>query len=150
MGSVIDYIECPNCKQEAFSDFYYKSGEEYINCNNCGYHYSASFKRDGTGRFITKDGTDDYNFENLIMDIYELKNPYGAYRIKVYHSPATECGSLKNEEQYNQLKENIEEDVEIEFCSVSRFIDNEIKVEILIDNGPEIDSSGFTMEDNNQ
>jgi transcription elongation factor Elf1 len=36
MGSVIDNIECPNCNHEAFSDFYYKTGEQYINCNNCG------------------------------------------------------------------------------------------------------------------
>ena len=42
MGSVIDYIECPNCKQEAYSDFYYKTGEEYINCRSCGYHRSAT------------------------------------------------------------------------------------------------------------
>ena len=44
MGSVLDYIECPNCGQEAFSDFYYKTGEEYVNCGNCGYHYSATIK----------------------------------------------------------------------------------------------------------
>ena len=35
MGSVIDYIECPNCKGEdaAVSDYYYKTGEEYIFCH---------------------------------------------------------------------------------------------------------------------
>jgi hypothetical protein len=42
---------------------------------------------------------------------------------------------------------NLNEDVEIEFCSVSRFVDGEIKVEMLIDNGPEVDSAGFTIED---
>lgn len=150
MGSVIDYIECPNCKQEAFSDFYYKSGEQYINCNNCGYHYSQSYKRDNEGKFITKDGTDNYKFDNLIMEVSELKTPFGSYRLKVYHSVATQCGALETEDQYNEFKENIQEDVELEFCSVSRFVDGEIKVEVLIDNGPEIDSSGFTMEDNNQ
>jgi hypothetical protein len=25
MGSVLDYIECPNCKLEAMDDFYYKT-----------------------------------------------------------------------------------------------------------------------------
>lgn len=147
MGSVIDYIECPNCKQEAFSDFYYKTGEEYINCNNCGYHYSQFYKRDENGEFVTKDGTDDYHFDNLIMEVSELKNPFGSYRLKVYQSPAIQCGSFENEEQYNEFKLNLTEDVEIEFCSVSRFIDGEIKVEMLIDNGPEVDSSGFTIED---
>jgi Zn ribbon nucleic-acid-binding protein len=148
MGSVIDYIECPNCKQEAFSDFYYKTGEEYVICNNCGFHHSQVWKRDSDGKFLTKDGSENYDFENLICETNTLENPYGSYRIKVYQSPATQCGSLENEDQYNELKQSIQEDVEIEFCSVSRFIDGEIKVEVLIDNGPQIDSSGFTHEDN--
>ena len=42
MGSVLDFIECPNCKHEASDDFYYKTGEEYVNCGNCGYHRSAT------------------------------------------------------------------------------------------------------------
>jgi hypothetical protein len=27
---------------EAMDDFYYKTGEEYVNCSHCGYHYSAT------------------------------------------------------------------------------------------------------------
>ena len=127
MGSVIDYIECPNCKHEASDDFYYKTGEEYINCNNCGYHRSATIiNRDKNLNELTDS---DWNIE-------ELKNPFGAYRLKVYHSVATQCGSLENEEQYNELKKNIEADVEIEYCSVSRFIDNKIVEELLINNSP--------------
>ena len=45
MGIVIDYIDCPNCGNEAFSDFYYKTGEEYVNCNHCGYRRTAELKR---------------------------------------------------------------------------------------------------------
>ena len=127
MGSVIDYIECPNCKHEASDDFYYKTGEEYINCNNCGYHRSATIiNRDKNLNELTDS---DWNIE-------ELKNPFGAYRLKVYHSVATQCGSLENETQYNELKKNIEADVEIEYCSVSRFIDNKIVEELLINNSP--------------
>jgi len=138
MGSVIDYIECPNCKQEAFSDFYYKTGEEYVNCNSCGYHRSVTIiNRDKKLSELTEQD----------WKVTELKNPFGAYKLKVYHSPARQCGSLENEEQYNEFKESIQEDVELEFCSVSRFVDGEIKVEVLIDNGPEVDSSGFTKED---
>jgi len=55
---------------------------------------------------------------------------------------------FENEEEYYEFKKNIEEDVEIEICSVSRFIDDEIKIEVLIDNGPKVDSAGFTIEDN--
>ena len=127
MGSVIDYIECPNCKHEASDDFYYKTGEEYINCSNCGYHRSATIiNRDKNLNELTES---DWN-------IKELKNPFGAYRLKVYHSVSTQCGSLENEEQYNELKKNIEADVEIEYCSVSRFIDNKIVEELLINNSP--------------
>jgi hypothetical protein len=50
-------------------------------------------------------------------------------------------------DKYNEFQLNLNEDVEIEFCSVSRFVDGEIKVEMLIDNGPEVDSAGFTKED---
>lgn len=138
MGSVIDYIECPNCKTEAYSDFYYKTGEEYVNCNNCGYHYSATIKN--RNKKLTELTEDDW-------EVNELKNPYGAYRLKVYHSPGFQCGSLENVEQYNDFKTINEVDVEIEFCSISRLINGEIVTEIIIDNGPTVDSAEFTTED---
>jgi hypothetical protein len=37
--------------------------------------------------------------------------------------------------------------MKVEFCSVSKFINGEIVTEIIIDNGPEVDSSGYTAED---
>lgn len=117
MGSVLDYIECPNCKHEASDDFYYKTGEEYVNCGNCGYHRSATIiNRDKKLSELTEED----------WKIYELKNPYGAYRIQVFNRFSTQCGSLENEEQYNELKKTIEEDVQVEFCSVSRLIDGHI------------------------
>jgi Zn ribbon nucleic-acid-binding protein len=138
MGSVLDFIECPNCKHEASDDFYYKTGEEYVNCGNCGYHRSATIvNRDKKLSELTED---DWKVE-------ELKNPYGAYRLKVYHSVATQCGSLENEEQFNELKKTIEDDMEVEFCSVSKFINGEIVIEMIVDNGPKVDSAGFTIED---
>jgi Zn ribbon nucleic-acid-binding protein len=138
MGSVLDFIECPNCKHEASDDFYYKTGEEYVNCGNCGYHRSATIvNRDKKLSELTEE---DWKVE-------ELKNPYGAYRLKVYHSIATQCGSLENEEQYNELKKTIEDDMEVEFCSVSKFINGEIVTEMIVDNGPKVDSAGFTIED---
>ena len=117
MASVLDYIECPNCKSEASRDFYYKTCEEYVNCSNCGYHKSVTIvNRDKKLSELTED---DWKVE-------ELKNPYGAYRLKAYKSIATQCGSLENEEQYNELKKTIEVDVDVEFCSVSRLIDGHI------------------------
>ena len=125
MGSVIEHIECPNCEHEAFSDFYYRTGEQYVNCSNCGYHYSATIK-DRTKR-ISELTEDDYK-------IVYSKNPYGAYKIKHFDSVAHICGSIKNKKQLNELKKECEKDNAIEYFHVSRFIDGEIKVEIIIEN----------------
>jgi Zn ribbon nucleic-acid-binding protein len=139
MGSVIDYIECPNCKHEAYDDFYYKTGEEYVNCNNCGYHYSATIiNRDKKLNELTEQD----------WKISELKNPYGSYRIKHYDSVAVQCGSLEYEQDFINLKKWVEEETnDVEYFSMSRFVDGEIKVELIIDNGPQIDGAGFTEQD---
>ena len=123
MGSVLDYIECPNCKSEAMCDFYYKTGEEYTNCGNCGYHRSAVIRN----REKRLDLLTDKDWK-----ITELKKPYGAYRLKTYNSIATQCGSLPNKKAYDQLKENIKDDVEIEFCVVSRYIRGKHVTEMIV------------------
>lgn len=152
MGSVIDYIECPNCEHEAYNDFYYKTGEEYVICNNCGYHYSAQWKRDDNGNLITKDGTEDYSFDNCIMETKELKNPYGAYRIRYVDSVGYHCGSLENENDYEELKltASLNENGAMEHVAISRYVNGEIVEEILIngdDEGPKFDGAGFSEED---
>ncbi len=132
MGSVIDYIECPNCKEEAFSDYYYKTGEEYINCNSCGYHYSYIIKRDDEGKMIKIDESKDFAIDNVVREEKELKEPYGAYRIKHYDSVATQCGSLSNESEYNDLVQNItDNDSLIESASVSKLLNENIITETL-------------------
>jgi Zn ribbon nucleic-acid-binding protein len=132
MGSVIDYIECPNCKEEAFSDYYYKTGEEYINCSSCGYHYSYIIKRDDEGKMIKIDESKEFAIDNVVREEKELKEPYGAYRIKHYDSVATQCGSLSNESEYNDLVQNItDNDSLIESASVSKLINENIITETL-------------------
>jgi len=132
MGSVIDYIECPNCKQEAFSDYYYKTGEEYINCNSCGYHYSFIIKRDDEGKMIKIDESKDFAIDNVVRETNELKEPYGAYRIKHYDSVATQCGSLSNKSEFNDLVHHvIDNDKNIEYASVSKLINENIITETL-------------------
>jgi Zn ribbon nucleic-acid-binding protein len=138
MGSVIDYIECPNCEQEAYSDFYYKTGEEYINCTSCGYHYSVTIKN--RNKRLNELTEDDW-------EIVKLENPYGAYKIKTYEGVGYQCGSLENEQQLNELVKDIQQDNSVEYFQISRFVDGEIKTELIIDNGPKVDSAGFTIED---
>ena len=47
MGSVISFEEtCPFCgKQKMAYDYYYKSGERYVYCPECGYSQSVSLRR---------------------------------------------------------------------------------------------------------
>ncbi len=124
MGSVFDYFDCPNCGKEAFSDFFYKTGEEYVNCNNCGYHYSATIKnRDKKLNELTEDD----------WEIYEIKNPYGSYRIQVKDSLGYTCGSLGTEQDANDFKADMlsKKGEDVEYVSISRLVEGEIIVETL-------------------
>jgi Zn ribbon nucleic-acid-binding protein len=133
MGSIIDYIACPNCGQEAYNDYYYKTGEEYINCQKCGYHYSATYKTDDKGKFVTKDGTENYTLDNLIMEVNEIKFPYGAYRYTVKDQIGTACGSAETEEGWEDIKKAICEIEGVESLTLSRYINGEIKTEVIYD-----------------
>ena len=57
----------------------------------------------------------------------------------------------ENEDELNKLKQQLEESihagVEIEYCSISRFINGEIVETVIIDNGPKVDGAGFTEQD---
>lgn len=132
MGSVIDYIECPNCGHEAMDDFYYKTGEEYINCQNCGYHKSATIiNRD---KALTELTDEDW-------EVHELKDPYGAYRIHCVNDIGTTCGSVESEEAFEAVKKVVADMENIEYFSLSRFIDGEIKVDYIIDNTQQDESN---------
>ena len=124
MGSIIDYIECPNCGNEAFSDFYYKTGEEYVNCNNCGYHYSATIKN--RDKKLTELTEDDW-------EIYEIKNPYGSFRVQVKDSVSYACGSLSTEQDANDFKADMlsKKGEDVEGVWISKLVDGEIIIETL-------------------
>ena len=123
MGSVIDTIECPNCKQEAVTDFYYKSGEEVTICSHCGYYKSVTIKN----REKKLNELTDEDWE-----IKEVSKPFGAYKLKPKESIATQLGILTSEDEFNALKSNVLENWdEIDFCTVSMFVDEQIKTEHL-------------------
>ena len=125
MGSVIDYIECPNCGHEAHSDFYYKTGEEFINCNNCGFYRYIELDSDVADITNLKDS--DYN-------ITECADPYGAYRLQYKGQPGRLCGTLETKQQYDDLRERVKDDTDVEFVSVSRLVNGSIEEEMLVDN----------------
>ena len=125
MASVIDYIECPNCKTEAYSDFYYKTGEEYINCNNCGYHHSATIKN--RNKKLSELTESDW-------DVVELKNPYGSFRYKMAGDIGTCCGTLSTSEDADQFRAEMKLEYQnhVEFAQISRLVDGEILVEDVV------------------
>jgi hypothetical protein len=135
MGSVLDYIECPNCQKEAYSDYYYKTGEEYTNCQNCGYHYSATYKTDKEGKYVTKDGSENYTFDNLIMEEKELKNPYGAYRYRTSGTVSTVCGSIATEKEAEDFRVEMKLAYKdhIDFAQISRVFEGEVLVEHVVE-----------------
>ena len=120
MGSVIDHIDCPNCGEEAWSDFYYKTGEEYTFCNHCGYNKSITIKnRDKKLNELTDDD----------WDISELTNPYGAYRIEIKEAIGSHCGGLKSAEEFEELKTLMAEDIDkMNQFELRQFIDGKIVI----------------------
>jgi len=125
MGSVLDYIDCPNCGHEAYDDFYYKTGEEYINCNNCGYHKRTTIiNREKSLAELTEED----------WEVVELKNPYGAYRFKVTGDIGSACGSVESEEAFEAVKKAVAEMEDVEYFSISRLIGDEIILEVIYEN----------------
>ena len=126
MGSVIDYIECPNCKQEAYSDFYYKTGEEYVNCRSCGYHRSATIvNRDKKLSELTEED----------WEITELKNPYGAFQYKMAGDIGTYHGSLATAEDADKFRVEMKLEYQdhVDFALISKLDDGKIITEVIVD-----------------
>lgn len=117
MGSVIDYFACPNCGQDAFSDFYYKTGEEYVHCSYCGYHHTAEIVN--RNKPLNKLITEDWKFTTIT-------NPYGAFKLRFKGDNAATCGSMRTEKEWNRYKAAVlssEANNEIDHFSLSRYVD---------------------------
>jgi hypothetical protein len=125
MGSVQDHgCECPNCKQgNMFEDYYYKTGEVYQQCPDCGYYFSVFFKRDKKGNYVKKDKSLEATYDNLIPVKKEIKKPYCAYHITTQTDGGI-GGSIKNKKEYDLFLENIKN----KSCKVeiSRFLNKKI------------------------
>ena len=77
----------------------------------------------------------------------EVKNPYASFQVKIYDSIGYQCGSLENEDELNELKQSVNERDDVELFTISQLINGEIVETVIIDNGPKVDSSGFTEQD---
>ena len=130
MGSVIDYIECPRCKQDdCVSDFYYKTGEEYVSCGDCGYYYSFVIKRDSEGKMIKIDETKELSANNVITKETIIDNPYGSFIIE-FNDGMRNCGTLETKEDYDKFVSDIasftNQEHDIKQAVVSSLIDGKI------------------------
>jgi len=101
------------------SDFYYKSGEEYVQCPDCGYYKSVEIKEDSRKKNFSDFTEDDW-------EITELKKPYGAYRAKSKESKAWMGGSISNKNHYNRIIKNLTDD--IDELTISRWIKGKVVV----------------------
>jgi len=130
MGSVQTTIECPNCKKDAIEDYYYRSGEVYIFCCNCGYLYSLWWKRDKNGNLILQDPEKGLKADNFIKEETIIKNPYCAYAISFPKSST--MGSFATEKEYREFDDQIDQIVEenneldIQSITTSRLKDGKI------------------------
>jgi len=139
MGSVISYIECPNCRsEECFEDFYYKTGEVYTRCPECGYVHDVNIKRDDNGKAILTDLEKEATFDNITYVDTLIENPYGSYRANSVKGGAT-VGTLRTKEDYDNLvadiAKNAQGDENLKSVIVSRFTEGKIVKETLFERG---------------
>jgi len=139
MGSVSQDIECPRCKQEnCFSDYYYKSGEEYINCPDCGYCRIFRYKRDANGKFLLKDEAKSYELKNFVPEEIHLENPYGTYRVENTLGGST-FGTLETDDDYQKFVSKIlsltNQEHNIKEAVVSKLVGDKIEKEVVFQNG---------------
>lgn len=140
MGSVVDYIDCPVCNSTASEDYNYRTSESFTSCLECGYHRSVQIKLESREKSLPDLTEDDYVQT-------EIKEPFGSFQIKMYDSIGTYCGTLENSEHLEELKEKVSSMDNIEFMKISQFLDGQVVKQTIIDNGPKVDSAGFTAED---
>lgn len=136
MGSVMDYVDCPQCggQDTMFRDYYYKSGEEYWMCKRCGKHGKVEIVRDDNGNVIfDEQGKVSYNEEDL--------KGYGCAKIAtVGHGATLSCFSnpITEEDKKEFLKILEEKEIDKEHSYLSSWNDETESVEMLYGKDPNL------------
>jgi hypothetical protein len=120
MGSVQSEITCPNCKFEhAFSDYYYKSDEEYIMCGRCGYSYSRNVVCD------IKKSKETFNEVTRLLNLGQINEAFKASDIQmISHRPGgveIKSEDWSTEEKSSELKEWIDRMIRLKFRYFYKF-----------------------------
>lgn len=112
--SNIDPIDCPHCGHEAIMEVVYSTGEENIQCHNCGY----------SRRLAMTNGS---------LELKEFPG-FGAYRVEMQGAPRIEAGSFTHKGaavEFENLMKQIQ--INVAYASYSQYIDGEIVTKVVID-----------------
>jgi len=94
MGSVLDFVECPRCKfEEAMLDCFYKTGEEYLFCERCGFTHKTELVRNKNGDII-------FDKDKRVKFTEKTENPTGAFAIQMKGAIATTVGNYSIKKQF--------------------------------------------------
>lgn len=134
MGSVMDWIECPQCGGSMFTDYYYKSSEEYWMCKRCGKHGKVELVRNENGEVIfDANGKVDYKTEDV--------DGFGCAKIAITgHGASFSCFNKPiTEEAKKAFFEALEEEnVDKEHSYLSFWNEETQKVEMLYGEDPKL------------
>lgn len=121
--------ECPNCGANADCIASIEFDEESIFCQNCGFFYNRILKRDSEGIVITKDGTDNYDMDNVYYQETYLGDPYGSFEFQK-DGKTEKTGSLGNEVDYRKIKNQFEKS-DFDILIVRRLIEGVFTISTL-------------------
>lgn len=103
MASVDYYELCPRCRNErCLFDFNCRTLEESWFCEDCGYFCSFNWQRNEDNRLISKDGTDNFEYANLVGVVSSHRTPFAAYTLT--SSRSSQSGTLQKLEDYLSFK----------------------------------------------
>lgn len=133
MGSVITHDEeCPHChNNNVYSDFNYKTQEEFRLCNQCGWYYSLKVKRNEDLTPVLMDKNLPATLDNVEYVETLCENPCGYFRIEMENGYA-QVGPFPNPETYSHFcKEDYGKHPEIKIVTISSLTDGEIKEQVI-------------------
>lgn len=126
-----DDIACPICGQPAINQFFFETGEEYIDCHSCGYtrkFYITNLEQ--------KEAQSEYDW----IPEYKIdeQQGYGAYAVRYFGSSNLECGGFATPESEQYFIDTVEANKSnISYARYTKLVDGKIEQVILI-NSPDI------------
>ena len=97
MGSVIGFMQCPQCGYEkAGYDYYYKSREDFIICTRCGYYHAIQLVKD----------SDEIEY------VTEERICIAATQATMKNNPTKILGGVKTKKEMREFRKSVKKDRE--------------------------------------